>query len=720
MIFAGVIILSSLFALPASADVTSVSGGAFGASVTSSLLGPVLAPTPSVTLPPGGGGPFTQSALPIDIPGVLGVGVLNASTQGGNLGTHQGFAQSSADVANVTVGGAPPIVPPNLTIQAVHSECLSNGDGSSGLTRLVGVFGANIPELPAPNSSVPTAQLPPGIAEIRLNEQIVQNAPGSTSIIVNAVRITLLPNPITGAVLEIILAQSRCAAVGPDVNTGQVAVIKDAPADAQDVTFTFTITCPGVAGSPFTRTVTGDGTTDPVINVPAGTQCTATEAPVAGFVEQASRSFPAVASGSTSTVTFVNTRIGTPGTGSVAVIKDAPADAQDVVFTFTITCPGVVGSPFTRTVTGDGTTTAVTGIPAGTVCGVAETPVAGFVNQPNQNLPAVVANATQTVTFVNQRAGGNTGAVAVVKQAPTDAQAVVFTFTITCPGVTGSPFTRTVTGSGTTSAIGNLPAGTVCTAAETPVAGFVNRPDQTLPAVTAGTTQTVTFVNARTTAPLPTITVQKSVNPSSRPQPGGAFTFTVRITNTGNAPVVITEITDSVHGNLNNVGTCDTGATLAASPGPGNTYTCIFSVEITGQSGDTETDRVTVTATDAAGRTVTAVSNSVTVSITAPGTPIGGPTVIVNNNNSASCTSNATSAAGGYRIAQVNVDNNNTANCSSTATTTTTTTTTTPTHTTTPTGKVLARTGASALPLGALALALIMAGWAILVKPKTT
>ncbi|HVL50183.1 MAG TPA: choice-of-anchor P family protein, partial [Actinomycetota bacterium] len=165
IVIACITALLSQFVLPASADVTSVSGGAYGASITSSLLGTVLPPTPSVTLPPGGGGPFTATALPIVIPGVLSVAVLDVLTEGGNLGAHEGFAHSEADVADVVVGS---LLGPNLQIQAVHSECLSNGDGSSGLTRLVGVAGAaGFPELPAPNSVVPQADLPAGIAEIR-------------------------------------------------------------------------------------------------------------------------------------------------------------------------------------------------------------------------------------------------------------------------------------------------------------------------------------------------------------------------------------------------------------------------------------------------------------------------------------------------------------------------------------------------------------------------
>jgi hypothetical protein len=802
--FAFTSIVFANLALPAQADVTSVGGGAFGASLNSTLLGQVLPPTPSVTLPPTGGGPFTDAAVPISIPGLLTANVLEATTQGGLLGTHQGFAASSADLAEVTVGGIAGVTPAALTLQAVHSECLSNGDGSSGETDIIGLFaGAPLPTNPPPNF-VPAGDLPAGIASIVINEQIVQNSTGGTSIVVNALHVQLLPTGVPGAALvDLIIGSSRCAAAGPDVNTGQVAVIKQAPADAQTTAFTFTITCPGLAGSPFTRTVTGSGTTDPVINVPTGTVCTASESTVAGFVEQPPQTFAPVASGATQTVTFINSRVAQ--TGSVAVVKVAPDDAQTTVFDFTITCPGVAGSPFTRSVTGSGTSTAVTGIPAGTVCTAAETAEAGFVVQPNQNFPAVTAGGTQTVTFFNQRTGVTTGAVAVIKQAPADAQTTAFNFTITCPGVAGSPFTRTVTGSGTSTPVGNLPVGTVCTAAETPVAGFNTLPNQTFPAVTAGGTATVTFVNTRTvagtgsvavvkqapadaqstvftftitcpgvtgspftrtvtgsatTAPVTgipagtvctaaetpvagfnnqanqnfpavtaggtqtvtfvntrstglSITVNKSADPISRPAPGGTFTFTVQVVNNSGVPVVITGITDDVHGNLNGRGSCDVGETIAA----GGTYTCSFSVEITGQAGDTETDKVTVTVVDAGGRTGTDTSDGVTISITEPGTDVRGPTIIINNTGTATANCTATSAEATYQIAQVNeinVNNKTSSECVATAAPVIKTTTTTPTHTTTPTGKVLARTGADTLALLAFAMALMVTGYIML------
>jgi len=315
------------------------------------------------------------------------------------------------------------------------------------------------------------------------------------------------------------------------------------------------------------------------------------------------------------------------------------------------------------------------------------------------------------VTFFNQRTGANTGAVAVIKQAPADAQNVTFTFTITCPGVAGSPFTRTATGSQATTAVGNLPVDTVCTVAETPVSGFDVQPSQTFPAVTAGTTQTRTFVNTRTGTGESTIQVDKSASPVSRPQPGGSFTFTVSVTNNGSQSVVITSIVDDVHGNLNGRGSCATGATLTASPGPGNVYTCSFSVDFTGNTGASQTDKVTVTAVDPAGTSVTDTSDGVTISITAPGTAIVLPppgsvttniflvqqpqraadgAIIVNNNNSSSSSSSAAAAAGGGTAAAAP-----------------------PGSPVTP-PQTLVRTGMDSLALGALALFLLMAGFVML------
>jgi hypothetical protein len=213
-------------AAPAAAEVTDVSGsGAFGESLNATVLGTTVTsgPLPTVDLPSGGGGPITNSALTISLPGVLTGGILNVSTEGTNVGTHSGTAHSTASLANANVlaalgpqlpGGAGPL----LTADLVSSECTSNGDGSSGSSTLasatipgVGTIAVN----PPPNTTI---NVIPGLTVI-LNEQIVTNTTGvETKITVNAIHVIIdLPGIATA---DIILSQSRCRAAGPDVLGG--------------------------------------------------------------------------------------------------------------------------------------------------------------------------------------------------------------------------------------------------------------------------------------------------------------------------------------------------------------------------------------------------------------------------------------------------------------------------------------------------------------------
>jgi hypothetical protein len=209
-------------ATPASADVTDVSGsGAFGESVNVSVLtGSVTSgPTPSVTLPSGGGGPVTDSLANVNLPGVLTTGLLNVSTQGTNLGSHSGTSTSSAQVAGATLLSA--LAPslggsPLLTADVISSQCTSNGDGSSGSSTLVGltVAGSPVAVNPPPNTTIDLL----GAVTVTLNEQIVTGSPGETSITVNAVHVRVNLDGIASG--DVILSQSRCRAAGPDVLEG--------------------------------------------------------------------------------------------------------------------------------------------------------------------------------------------------------------------------------------------------------------------------------------------------------------------------------------------------------------------------------------------------------------------------------------------------------------------------------------------------------------------
>ncbi len=214
-------ILVTTMSPTAQADVDSVSGSAYAAALNSSLLGQVIAPTPlvsgSATEPTNSFGPIDQSTLPVDVIGLLHIGVLNGFTQGDGVAAgeptgHFGFAQSRASAADIVVGLG------SLTIDAVESGCRSDGDGSTGFTELIGaVLGGNpLIQSPLPNTVVEL----PGILSIVLNEQTVSNAPGSTSIQVRALHITVLPG-LAGllGVVDVIVGESNCAASGPDVNS---------------------------------------------------------------------------------------------------------------------------------------------------------------------------------------------------------------------------------------------------------------------------------------------------------------------------------------------------------------------------------------------------------------------------------------------------------------------------------------------------------------------
>jgi hypothetical protein len=223
-ILAAVICVGIALATPAAADVTDVSGsGAFGESVNVSVLGSgtvTSGPMPTVDLPSGGGGPFTDSLASVNLPGVLTAGVLNVSTEGTNLGSHGGTATSSASVADATVGaalsgqlGGSPL----LEADVISSKCTSNGDGSSGSSNLVDlkVAGNGQPVSPPPNTTIDVI---PGALTVTLNEQIVNDSGGEASITVNAVHVRLnLDGLATG---DVILSQSRCRAAGPDVLGG--------------------------------------------------------------------------------------------------------------------------------------------------------------------------------------------------------------------------------------------------------------------------------------------------------------------------------------------------------------------------------------------------------------------------------------------------------------------------------------------------------------------
>ncbi len=99
---------------------------------------------------------------------------------------------------------------------------------------------------------------------------------------------------------------------------------------------------------------------------------------------------------------------------------------------------------------------------------------------------------------------------------------------------------------------------------------------------------------------LPAITVIKSVNPASLPEPGGVFSFTVRVNNDSNEAITLTTLVDDIHGNLDGQGTCS----MPQAIGIGGFYQCVFDATVNGNAGFSETDTVTGTAEDDDGNSV--------------------------------------------------------------------------------------------------------------------
>jgi hypothetical protein len=116
-------------------------------------------------------------------------------------------------------------------------------------------------------------------------------------------------------------------------------------------------------------------------------------------------------------------------------------------------------------------------------------------------------------------------------------------------------------------------------------------------------------------------TVTKTPTPPTVPEPGGTVSFGVSITNPASSQeaVTVTQMVDTVYGNLNGQGTCATGATL----NPGQTYSCAFSGAVTGDANTTHTDIVFVVVTNSDGQgTLGGALATVTVTDVLPPSPV--------------------------------------------------------------------------------------------------
>src|SRR5207248_70550 len=143
----------------------------------------------------------------------------------------------------------------------LSSTCTSTRDGSSGSAYLAGVTISGTPVAASPGAN--TVVDIPGVLRAVLNEQAVDDAPGSTAIVVRAIDLQVLPDNHGRAAIELILAESRCGTTGS--SAGNIPSPAGTPA---------TPGTPAPGGGPGLPT---PGAVMPA--VPAGPSGTATPAP---------------------------------------------------------------------------------------------------------------------------------------------------------------------------------------------------------------------------------------------------------------------------------------------------------------------------------------------------------------------------------------------------------------------------------------------------------
>ncbi|MFN2145069.1 MAG: hypothetical protein ACK2T7_06930, partial [Anaerolineales bacterium] len=112
---------------------------------------------------------------------------------------------------------------------------------------------------------------------------------------------------------------------------------------------------------------------------------------------------------------------------------------------------------------------------------------------------------------------------------------------------------------------------------------------------------------ARTSTPVP-LTVLVILTPSAAEinEPGATITYQLQVKNTYSEAVALLRITDSVLGDLDGVGTCNTAANpYPADLAAGDTYICYFNHGLFGNAGDSFANTVTAKVKDAQNRNTT-------------------------------------------------------------------------------------------------------------------
>jgi IPT/TIG domain len=217
---------SALF-VPSSQATTPDSGtsSAYGLEVLLAGSSAILPPTPTSTLGSNGaagaqmgGTTATASLLSLPLLPLAEANALTTSTSSTNFGAaNEAITASAGAAGDFTVDGVNLFNA--LDIQAVNSTCTSDAAGSTASTAVVAIGGATSPPTEGSTSLPVPGGLDAVIASIDTNVQTTSTVPGSTSISVIGLQVTLLPNVLgQSGLLTVNLAESSCAATGPDID----------------------------------------------------------------------------------------------------------------------------------------------------------------------------------------------------------------------------------------------------------------------------------------------------------------------------------------------------------------------------------------------------------------------------------------------------------------------------------------------------------------------
>ena len=214
-----------LFAPPAGAQVSGVSGGAFGFKASVSLFGGPAnnaGPLPTVTLPSSGATPpvtatEAQTEAKFGPAVIFSSGAITVSTEG-SVGAG-GSATSSVDIRNVNRS-----LQEVFTAGRLQSSCRAGDSGASGSTTMTGGLlrtseGADLDgegddtEITLPNDPAPNTEHQGAIETVGDTYRIIFNEqiPQAGGITVNAAHMFLLGPTAVG---ELIVGQSVCAVSG--------------------------------------------------------------------------------------------------------------------------------------------------------------------------------------------------------------------------------------------------------------------------------------------------------------------------------------------------------------------------------------------------------------------------------------------------------------------------------------------------------------------------